>query len=82
MTTRIEKSFTAVDSEGNEYTVTQYRKMIDTTTDRSAVRTQTPAALAELRISDGRYVNYKGKGTYEIVDQPMIPITSDDPNAP
>ena len=81
MTTRNEGSFVATDSEGNEYTITIYREMIDTTTNSSKVRTQTPAAIATLRTSDGRYVNYIRKGSYEIVDSSMISITSDAPNA-
>ena len=82
MTTRQEGSFTAVDGDGNEHTVNIFRGMIASTHLSSRVRTQMPARLRELRTSDGRAVNRIDKGSYEIVDHPMIPITSDDPNAP
>lgn len=82
MVTRQEGSFEAADADGNIYTVIMYRDMIDTTTSHSRVRTQSPAALGELRTTDGRFVNRLEKGSYEIVGRPMIPITSDDPNAP
>lgn len=82
MATRQEGSFVATDCGGNEYTVIMYRDVIDTTTQHSHVPTQAPAALGELRTSDGRDVNRIEKGSYEIVGHPMIPITSDDPNAP
>ena len=82
MATRREGSFVARDADGNEYTIIMYRGMIDTTHMHSRVRTEVPARLGELRTSDGRHVNRIAKGSYEIVDRPMVPITSDDPNAP
>ena len=82
MATRQEGSFVATDAGGNEYTVFMYRDMIDTTNMHSRTRTQVPAALGELKTSDGRHVNRIDKGSYEIVGRPMIPISSDDPNAP
>lgn len=82
MTTRQEESFVATDADGNEYTVFNYCEMIDTTDSRSRMPTQVPAKMGNLRTSDGRAVNRVAKGSYEIVGLPMIPITSDDINAP
>lgn len=82
METRQEGAFVAKDAAGNEYTVVVYRDTIDTTTMHSRTRIRVPAERAELRTTDGRDVNYIDKGSYEIVDRPVIPITSDDPNAP
>ena len=80
--TNHEGSFQATDNNGNEYTIHMFRDRIDTTTMRSGVRTLAPAALGELKTEDGRHVNRIDKGSYEIVDFSMIPLTSDDPKAP
>ena len=82
MVTRQEGSFVATDAAGNEYKVVIYRDLIDTSHLQSRTRTQAPAKLGKLRTTDGRHVNRIDKGSYEIVDRPMIQITSDDPNAP
>jgi hypothetical protein len=37
--------------------------------------------MKSLLTADGRRVNRTGEGQYQIVGVPMIPLTSDDPNA-
>ena len=73
------QTFSAKDDEGNQYTIDMYVNMVDTSTLDG--RSERPG-LKEFRTRNGRRVNWRGKGEYEIVGHPMIPVTSDDPNAP
>ncbi len=73
------KSFVTVNEGGSKILVHEYQKMIEV---MSRDGRQYVPGMKELLTDDGQPVNYKSKGHYEIVGHPMIPITSDDPNAP
>ncbi len=77
---RIENSFIAIDGRGKQYKILVIRHSSESRTMHG--RYETPDALASLQTDDERAVNWIEKGKYEIVGNPMIPITTDDPNAP
>jgi hypothetical protein len=72
--------FFARDQDGRRYRLHRWRQVLDTgTQDNFGAERPGPE---EIRTVDGRAVNYLGKGRYEIVGHPMVPLTSDDPEAP
>lgn len=75
----LDRKFDATDVDGNIYRVYVYVNIVGFS-DLSGRRAER-RGLMELKTGDGRHVNAIEKGRYEIVGHPMIPITSDDPNA-
>jgi hypothetical protein len=75
-----EGSFEAKDDEGNVYTIHMFRSEVQADTLEGPEKT--PPALGQLRTQDGRAVKWLEKGRYEIVDDPKVAISSDDPEAP
>ena len=73
-------TFTACDAEGKEYTVFVYQDFIIS---RGLSGTSRTPGMKSMRTDDGEAVNFIEKGKYEVLTVfGMIPITSDDPNAP
>lgn len=73
------QTFTARDSSGSTYVIHVYQYVIEI---RTLTGTERIRDLKTMRTSDGESVNHESKGRYEIVGHPMIPIFSDDPDAP
>jgi hypothetical protein len=74
-------TFAAFDKDGREYTIVEYAEFFDSgTLDGPSGETATGRKF--FQTANGKHVNQLGKGKYEIVGLPSIPITSDDPNAP
>ncbi len=72
-------SFVATDENGDEHTVFVFSEY-NVIRDRGAKR-RVPG-LKSLQLSDGRHVNRVDKGHYELVDTPMVKLTSNNPSAP
>ncbi len=77
--TKHTRSFDAIDEDGNAHTLHCYQEMIDAGTFDNP--NATIPGLMEIETDDGRKVNHKGKGEYEIVQTGQILRTSD-PDAP
>jgi hypothetical protein len=71
--------FNARDADGKEYSVHVFQEEIEC---RSRDRVEWIAGLRSMKTSTGDHVNFKAKGSYELVGLTTIPLTSDDPNAP
>ena len=72
-------SFIAVDEGGTEYQLHILSEIIDAgTKDDPDAELE---GLKRIQTDDGRLVNHKGKGKYEIVESGEI-LTSGDPEAP
>ncbi len=72
-------SFIAVDEDGHEHRLHVLVEIID-----AGSKDDTNAeleGLKRLQTDDGRPVNRRGKGKYEIVESGKV-LTSDDPSAP
>jgi hypothetical protein len=70
-------TYVAISSSGEKFTVQAFREILD-----DADPSAEPQGDLILRTADGGYVNYLGKGIYELVAAPNIEIRCDDPNAP
>jgi len=69
---RFANSFKASDPTGKQIVIERYIRFDGAT-----------QVGGELKAADGRHVNFVRKGVYELVDGfNLIPLTSDDPNAP
>jgi hypothetical protein len=75
------KKFTAKTPGGREYIIVVLGEMVDVTDLSDTKRRYEPSPLVELRTSDGRAVRRVEKGVYDIVGNPDIRVTSDDPDA-
>ena len=74
--------FKARDNAGRSYRVIVFQQIIDAgTTIHDNQRAEVPG-MKVLRTEDGRDVNKRGRGEYEILDRSRIRITSNDPSAP
>jgi hypothetical protein len=73
------RRFTAFDEDGNEYTIIELVKILDSST------LDDPDGEAEgrkmFRTADGQPVNYRGKGKYQLVVNGKM-LFSDDEDAP
>jgi hypothetical protein len=79
---KIIQEFTAKDDHGIEYTLRVCQGEHDTC-DKFVGRQTSLDRLKQLQTSDGRAVNWLGKGEYEIIDGPRsIIVRSDKPDAP
>jgi hypothetical protein len=71
-------SFKAKAADGTEFDILIFQEVIDTSDMQG--RSEMPGPVT-LKTRDGRYVNAIKKGHYQIVDVPVIPLTSNDPKA-
>ncbi|HEY3968663.1 MAG TPA: hypothetical protein VGM05_29210 [Planctomycetaceae bacterium] len=72
-------TYVAKSSSGEKFAVQAFREIIDGSDSSGSDQ---PQGDLILRTADGGYVNYIGKGVYELVGAPNVEIRSDDPNAP
>lgn len=73
-------TFRAHDADGKEYRILVFQDFIIA---RSRAGTSRVPGMKSLKSADGDRVNFIEKGKYEIVTVfGMLPVTSDDPNAP
>lgn len=73
--------FVAKDANGNEYTISKYKKMRDVTATNDTVRQFTPVGVDLFESDAGGDVFKLGPGHYELTTSPPIQIWSDDPIA-
>ena len=79
---RIVKTFTAVDGDGRHHTIHELQGEHDAGTMFPGPRASSDEMM-ELQTDHGQFVNYVGKGLYEVIQgTDTIRVTSDDPNAP
>jgi hypothetical protein len=78
-TTRHVCTFAAFSDGRKEYAILVFQTSIGSL-DIHGARQNTPE-LPRLQTRDGQPVNRIEKGQYEIVGEPMIPLTSNDPKA-
>jgi len=78
-TTRRTATIKALGTDGEEYTIYEYTEFIETITHGEG-RSEM-AGMKELKTSDGRSVNYVGKGQYKVVQTGVL-LRSDSPDAP
>jgi hypothetical protein len=78
-TTRHIRTFAAFSESGEEYAILVFQSSIESL-DVNGARQHTPE-LPRLQTRDGQPVNRIEKGQYEILGDPMIPLTSTNPKA-
>lgn len=72
--------FLAKAADGREIWINHLRKFVETETRGQTYRAE---AQAELQTDDGRHLNHRGQGRYELLDGiAKVQLTSDDPAAP
>jgi hypothetical protein len=76
-------TFTAKEGDGTEHVVVIYAQQFSTATLDGAGGGWMEGSRS-MRTTAGAHVNFKGKGAYELLasDGRLVPLTSDDANAP
>jgi hypothetical protein len=78
-TTRHVRTFAAFSEGGKEHAILVFQTSIESL-DSKGARQNSPE-IPRLQTRDGQIINRIEKGQYEIVGDPMIPLTSTDPKA-